>query len=352
MVWPVSLVGVPARRALPARVAWIDEKNRNAAQGRLVGDERAELSERPVVEPCPLTAPGRYPVADTLEIFERNSAAGAFSSRNERLRDAVVDVALEPALPASEFAEPPLGSLGAALLETGTATGKMGANLFDGFACHHVAVAVGRDVDDPEIDTEPVFGVEPLGFWDVAGASEEPLSADEAEIDLALSVSHQLALTSAHNDRDRDASNDRPERHGVDFLGEPQDTVVVWLGRERTKDGCFLSVDLERVGDLGDRPNRCLRGQTELGAKLIIGELVEIELPEHAGLVATRRKPRARGVAALKGLPERVRLLLRRQELYRSHELHASKIEADGAIARGRGFLPGVNAGVSAAKSG
>ena len=57
-----------------------------------------------------------------------------------------------------------------------------------------LAVARGGDVDDPEIDADPVGRLKLLGFRDVARCGQHPLAAHEAEIDLALAEGEQIAL--------------------------------------------------------------------------------------------------------------------------------------------------------------
>lgn len=61
-----------------------------------------------------------YPVADALEFFERQAASGAFSLGHDRLGDDVVGIRGVPCFLAGTGFEPPLGALGALLLERGT----------------------------------------------------------------------------------------------------------------------------------------------------------------------------------------------------------------------------------------
>ena len=72
-------------------------------------------------------------------------------------------------------------------------------------------VGVYGERDDAEINPQPVFRLELIGFGDVAGRSEYPLAADKAEIDLTLAIGHQSALVFAHHDRNHDAAVDRPQ---------------------------------------------------------------------------------------------------------------------------------------------
>lgn len=119
LIGAVLLVDAPACSALPRGVTRIDKADRHPGTLRLVGEERAELSEAPVSQSCALVAPGRYPSADALQLFESNTAFGAFSFQHDSLGDAVVSVALIPRLLAGDDAQPTLRSLGSTLLQAG-----------------------------------------------------------------------------------------------------------------------------------------------------------------------------------------------------------------------------------------
>src|SRR5919205_2824797 len=80
---------------------------------RLVSDERSELPERPVVQAGSPCASGRNPSANMPQSLQGNSTPGALRGLDERLRDTVVAVPLEPPLSAGELAKSPLGRLGA-----------------------------------------------------------------------------------------------------------------------------------------------------------------------------------------------------------------------------------------------
>src|SRR3712207_5854989 len=95
-------------------------------------------------------------------------------------------MSLEPPLSAGELAQPALGGLASSALENGAAAGVPGPRRLDGFSSVGMAVAVGGEVDDAEIDAEPVFGSERLGLGYVAGADQEPLAADQRQVGLAL----------------------------------------------------------------------------------------------------------------------------------------------------------------------
>jgi hypothetical protein len=69
----------------------------------------------------PLSLRNRCPVADTAEVFDSDTASGAFGLLDEMFTDTVVYVALKPLLPARKLLEAALGATGADRLQDGAA---------------------------------------------------------------------------------------------------------------------------------------------------------------------------------------------------------------------------------------
>ena len=198
LIGAVFLVDAPARGALARRVAGIDKADRNAGTLGLVDEEIAHLAERPVTKPrSRVAASGRNPAADAIQSFQANSASGAFSVADKRLRYAVVDVLLISPLFAGHLTQPSLGRLGSAFLQATSARLGMPAALFYILSGVHVPVAVGGKCDDAKVNAKPVLGLELIGLRNVAGCGQEPLAADQAQIDLAFAEGHQAPLVHA-----------------------------------------------------------------------------------------------------------------------------------------------------------
>jgi len=325
LIGSVLSVDHTTARAALARVAGVDCDQRDASARRLVGDEGAELMERPGMQAGSLTAPGRYPPADALQIFQGNATFGAFSSLHDRLRNAVVGVFTEPGLLACHPTETALRRLGASLLKSALAAGETVSDPLHIGSGMDDAVAVGRERDDTEVNAEPVGRLELLGFRDVAGGSEHPLAPKQAEIDFALAVSHQPPLVLAHHDRDGDAAFNGPQTDRAAVLNEADNAVVVGLGSVFAEHRRRLAADLEGVGDLGDRAHSGLSGQTEAPTHVGVSQFVQIVLPEDLTVEADAGKPRARLVAAGKRRSQADGLFARRQHLQGSNKLQALK---------------------------
>jgi hypothetical protein len=65
------------------------------------------------------------------QFFQRKTARGAFSSRNDRLRNFMVGVLTKPGLLPGELLQSALGCLSAASLQTGLTAGEARADTLD-----------------------------------------------------------------------------------------------------------------------------------------------------------------------------------------------------------------------------
>jgi hypothetical protein len=109
--FPVALGDMAASRTLPAGIAWIDNRNRDACALGLVHDEGPKLGEAPIVQTVPLLFLGLNLSSDMRQIFQRDSETGAFSSGDDAFGNAMVFVFLEPFLLAAHGTKAALGAL-------------------------------------------------------------------------------------------------------------------------------------------------------------------------------------------------------------------------------------------------
>ena len=119
----------------------------------------------------PLAPSNRCPLANTRQVFQANSATGAFCLFNNPLGDHVVHILRETALFASACLEQPLGRFRTLLLKLGSQFRLAPTQVVD--LCTRVgfAITVCGDVDDAQIDTQRIPGLELLMALDLTGCS-------------------------------------------------------------------------------------------------------------------------------------------------------------------------------------
>jgi hypothetical protein len=352
LAWSIPLVDRSTARAALARVSWIDGDNWHSSALGFVFQECAELAEGPVGQAIATAAAGRDPSANVRQFLDGNSAPSAFGIGHNILRNAVIGVLLEPRLLAGEFDKTTLRRLGSALLKTGAAVGEVNADALYVVAVVNLTVARGGDSDNSHIDAEPVGCFEPFGFWNVTGASEHPLAAHEAQIDLSLTEGEKVTLMLAGDKADFHSAFDSPDRNRI-VATKAEDAVVIGLRGERAEDRSDIAIDFEGVRYLGNAANGGLRRQREVSARVCIGQLVQIKLPENASSKPLGGNRRASLIAADKCRLENGGLLACGQEFDGGDEFHTLKYRSNPAsIQVGSGaFLPGLKAEVSSAEN-
>lgn len=330
MIGPVLSVDRSAIRATFTRVLRIDENYRDASALRLVGDELAKLGKGPITQACSLSTAGLYPVADIGQFLKTNGATGALRGFNKLLRNAVVSVFLEPRLFAREFSEAALSRLRSSFLKTRTAAVKIGAYLFDGLASVALAVAVGRNVGNTEVDAQGFQRVDQLRIVNVADTGEIEAAPDKQQINLALTEGEHVALMLAHRGLDLDSAVQRPDRNDVVGL-EADNPVIVRLRRvlaELYKPVAAVGLLCRvSVGNLGNAADGRLSAKRESLSRLGVPNLVQVKLPRHASLKAFPRQEIARLVAAFERISKLLGLLSRRKQLDIGDQFHYSSIE-------------------------
>jgi methyl-accepting chemotaxis protein len=127
----VPFGNMPARRALPARIARIDRSQENTSKHSLVGQEGAKLVERPTTQSCTLLSPNRYSVGDPFEFLNGNPALSAFGFCNDLLRDAMVHVSSKTCFLTAQAFEFTLRTSQTAALQFGTQVTATVAHVID-----------------------------------------------------------------------------------------------------------------------------------------------------------------------------------------------------------------------------
>lgn len=343
----IGLINHTASRACSACVARIDCGYRNAGQFRLVGKELAKLGEGPTMQTVALGFSGLNPFANMRQVFNGNRKAGAFSPRNNLLRDAVVDVFAEPGFLPGKFLETALGRLRSLSLKARLTLGKFGSNALDIGTAVAGAVTIESDIDHAEINAKDALNADLFRVRHVADASEIPLSFDVHQINLALAVGEQRPLALSADEWNLDPAFERPDRDRI-TANEAENPIIEGLGRVLTEMALTLPIKLVGVGNLGNAADCGLCRKLEAFSALRIGQLVKRELLKLGGFPRSRGQPIASLIAAFKRVTEGLFLLSRWQQLDVCNQLHASYIEVQKAnVNQWRHFLRPLKEAVS-----
>lgn len=150
----IGFIDTTADRTSPGRVARVNEYQRHTEQSGFVFDKGTQLIERPAMQLASLRLPNPYPVTDAAQVFQSDTASGAFGLLHELLGDAVVHVGCEASLLARQGFETTPGGLRSFGLQTGTDSIMPTAQTTDVSAGVEFSVAVHGDVGNAEIDAD------------------------------------------------------------------------------------------------------------------------------------------------------------------------------------------------------
>lgn len=318
---PVALLTVATPATRPRRVPCVHEGDRDPGQLGLVADESLQLGEGPSRMPRPVSGPNRCPIADALEVFEGNPAVGALGQPDKLVADAVVLVPPVICLASGHPLELTPGALGAGLLVGPSGFVATATDLLDGLARVGVAVGIGGEMDDPEIDPKEVFRLDRGAVGKVHRGEQEELTASIDEIDLTLEPVESLSLVLAVGNRYDLPSRKRPEAYAIESF-EREDSFVVGDGTKRLEDGTLRLVPLEGLDRLSDGANSHLSREAESLADRDVSQLVDAWLTEDPGIETGPSGERGGGVEPLRRGEDRFSLFDRRDQLKLECEFH------------------------------
>lgn len=330
----------------------LDMERFDSLQGRLVLDESLKLTERPTVKyPIGVLAPSPCSGPDMREVFQRDPVAEPIDGkRDDLLRDVVVHPATVPRFPARQPFQDALCAFRALRLQGCSNASELIPDLEKIFAGPNFTGRRDRQSLDPTVDSQHPAGV---GIQclrldlnaDVDG--ESFLGADE-RCERGLVPSQQTSLVLADAEQAPNTALDGRETDGPIFLSERKDSGV-----KRDRGRAILPVLMPRRLDVAADAANCRYGQVgrqaEPFSRLPISQMVQFDGVGDSGLCGNTIQERTGiGVTAKSFLDSfDVAGWNVQSALYRDC-LHGQYGIATQSFVKGRRFLPGLKAGVSA----
>lgn len=278
------LINTTTFRASTGSISRINQDHWNASPLRFVANLLLKIMKRPAMQHRSLLASNRYPVAYPTQIFEGNSAMSALCNLYELLTDTVVYIVGETFFLTRQTLEQSLGSLRAFLLQLGSQAAMAIANAFDVAARVEIPVTVYGDIGNTKVNTQHVFHVNRLGFFDVANSEQVKRLVDVDQIGFALLVAKQFKLSFGSDEGDRQTPCNRPDGHLLSGDSPVQDAIIVGNPAIRLKGALRLLIQFVSIGYLRDTTNNHLCSQIEVHAHSRIQQLVQFELSKHLSI--------------------------------------------------------------------
>lgn len=293
----ISPCHMSATIAALAGVFGVHQDHGHACELCLVLDKAPELGKRPSCHAGTLRRPKPSLTADILQVFQGYPTISAFGRRNERLADTVIHIPAKAGLFSShppEGTADTLGPFAVHLRNRCRALQPLSALRIPRAARFNPSTAMGgavrgrRQVDDAKVDAQDVLRIKRRVFGHVDGTEEIEHAIAQHQIGLPLDASLSGLLVGATDKRHAYPSPKSPEARTVEPL-EAQDALVVAqsaVGLERRTDRL---VTLKTLHRLRNGAYRQLRRQPKALAYLMVGKMVDGDLPEHAIGKASRR---------------------------------------------------------------
>jgi hypothetical protein len=322
----ITRVDQSARGAGARSIVGVDVDHRYSRQSRFVGDEPAQLIERPRVQYAPLRPPSLDPRANAFEIFEGKSSLRAFGHAHQAFADRMVDVRSEALLFLPTSTQQSLGRAGLFPLESSAQSAVPTPQAIDVATREQVAVAGGSDVFDAKVDAE-VFVHLDCGWFDrTHGGQQIPLARAADQVALTPPRGEQATLSGATREGYALPTTGGPDRDIS--AGETQDAVVVGDAAERPESSLLRMVDLVSIGHFGNQTDHDLSREREPLACLGVNQFVQRVLAERA----LPPCPSTDHIGCRVGLTDRLAqhrgLLGRGQQLERNDQPHASMYQS------------------------
>lgn len=323
-------------------ISRIDCYQRDAGECGLIAKELSELREGPSRTHGALTLLNRCPLAETLEVFDRNGARGALSLGDDVFRDDVVGMATETSLSASKPTKMFLGRTGAAPLQTCPQTEHPQARNFDRSPRMEVSVRIDGDVADSHVNPERASRFYRCAVGNLNGDVEHPLLAAQYEISLpACTVQSSAKVVSCKIGQDHATIGKNAERDTVGGL-ETHVTLVVGNCAVWPEVRSPGTVPLVGFADLRDGAHGHLRGQPKARAQHSIMVTLQGVLRCRLHREGFLSQPVARRVDSLHRGEEHHRLCVGRRQSGSSNQFHALSVVVNGANRKAGRVFPSV----------
>lgn len=287
MTLPISLSDVTTGRAGAARIPRVHADHGNPLRLRLVVDEAAKFGKGPRGERIPLGASeNRDPVSYAAQVFQGDSATGAFCSGYDLFGDHVVLVPCVSLFFLSSLLEETAGRLRSLGLQLRPESSVTVTNRLQCRRGEDLPIGGNGEVDDSQVHAKKAFGIGLRRFVGLDREVEaEPLLVGLiAQIGLAKDRTLKL-LRVVSADRQLDLLAARQEGHRNDGdAEETKDAAVECDSSVRGECPLRLLVQLVGVGGLRDCSASQLRRKAEPFANLVINEAVETNRVKLAGL--------------------------------------------------------------------
>lgn len=330
----VAFIDEAAGGACPARIARINQRNRNPVSLGFVFDKTSELTERPAMQGCSLIAASSCPNTKALQILKGNSTLGVFGSFDNLLADYMVYVGSKTLLLSRQLLKFTSCAIGSPFLQRLAKAAMAMSNRLDRLALVDRRVAINGDVRDAKIDAEKVIRIDLRRFFNIAKLMQVKLAFAVHEIAFAAQPGQKRKLLLSANKRHFLSSVESPDaEHALlDFV---RNQPVVKRERcEGLKNVQRLTIQFVAIGDLGEDAHRNIRADLKPFADRKVSQFVQRKLAEDFFVPCNAAHVIAGGVSRFKRCLQRGMLFAGWLQFKLGNQFHGSNFTKYGELSQ------------------
>ena len=281
MTGSIGFIGISTTRAFARCVAWVNFLDGYTRKPTFVFDKAVQLEPSPIMQIVPLALTKPYPFADPFEVFQNYPAPGAFSVLDDLFADLVIYICGKAPFFAGKISKDTRRRFSLFGLQAATLAASTVTHGIDDSPAVDCAIAVGGDVDNTTINTQPLIGVEANRFGQIASLMDVPFAIAQNQVSFTLRILKQVKLFLSSHKGHLQTTVERPDRNNLLVELPSEDTGIVGNGAEREKGPLRFLVHFVSVGNLSNYAHNHLGGKGKLFSDFIIQRMVQIVLPEH-----------------------------------------------------------------------
>lgn len=318
----IRFINMTTTGASTRGVARVNSDHLDACLLGLVFDKGAELKERPTMQGCSLWLSSRYPLANTRQVFDGNSASGVFSRSNNAFGDLVVGIRSKAALFARKLFETTTRRFRAFSLQFGAQAPMSIAHILDRVGLEYRPLAGDGNVRDAQVHTQEIVRVSGGWLVNITALQQVELTLAVNQIAFTAQAFEQAhgviagdkrhLLTTVH-----DGYRDNPL---IELIGDKaiiEGESALWL-----ESALRFLVEFIAIGNFGKDTNGDI-GLDALRPNVIITEFVQGELTERTRLPSSFADIVARSIGRFQCSKKCLVLFFRRFQLNTCHQFHA-----------------------------
>jgi len=263
-------------RAFLGSISRINADQGHTSYGGLVVDILPELIEAPVMLFAPLSLWNRYPLSYARKIFQHDSRRGVYGLRNQLLRDAMINVSMEPSFFTGKLLQMTFCAICSTALKIGFEVIDFGSNLFNLLTRELFTRRIYCNILDSKINTKNILRNKLLWLGNIDHNTKIECPILEDEIRLTSDSVKPWSMVITDHDRQLNSAIERQQGYPIESL-PGHDSLIIDNSSIGIKFGLNGLISLVGFAGLGYGPNSHLSRDAKHFPNITINNLLQFD---------------------------------------------------------------------------